>query len=218
MEAQILQAEKRSAKGSKSSRHLRRDGKIPAVLYGRGGDNVMLSVNSHDLDVVLHQGTRVLDLSIGGTSEKVMIKDVQYDPMGDEPVHVDFTRVVMGEKIRLKIPVELVGVAPGVAAGGILDHPVSDIEIECFPTEIPESVRVQIKTLEIGGMITVGNLVLPQGITVLTDPTQIVATIHPPVKVVEAEAPAEGVAPAEPEVIGAKEREEAAKKAEEEKE
>jgi large subunit ribosomal protein L25 len=216
MEAQVLQAEPRKARGTTSARKLRHEGKIPAVLYGRGGENVLLSVGSRDLGLVLQHGVRVLDLDIAGASETVMIKSVQYDPMGDEPVHVDFTRIVVGEKIRLRIPVELVGTAPGVVAGGVLDHPVSDIEIECFPTQIPESVRVSIKTLEIDQMITVGDLVLPEGVAVLTDRAQILATIHPPLKeeVVAEAVPTEGVAPAEPEVIGAKEREE--KKAAEE--
>ena len=212
MEAQILQAEKRTGKGTESSRKLRQQGKIPAVLYGHGGENVTLSVGSHELGVVLHHGVRVLDLAIGGAKETVMIKEVQYDAMGDEPVHVDFTRVALGEKIRLRVPVELVGTAAGVTAGGILDHPVSDVEIECFPTNIPESVRVQVKALQIGDMITVGDLTLPEGVTVLTDRGQIVATVHPPLKEEEPVAAVEGAAPAEPEVIGAKEREEAAAK------
>lgn len=214
MEAQILQTEPRTSKGSKVSRHLRRQGRIPAVLYGHGGENVMLSIGARDLDQVLKLGLRVLDLAVAGASEKVMVKDVQYDPMGDEPIHVDFTRIVMGQKIKLRIPVELVGIAVGVTAGGILDHPVTDIEIECFPTEIPESMRVQIKNLEIGGMITVGDMTVPEGVTVLTDRSQIVATVHPPKEEeAAAEVAPEGEAPAEPEVIGAKEREEAAKRA-----
>ena len=216
MEAQILQAEPRKSAGSRVSRHLRQAGKIPAVLYGRGGDNLLLSVEARELAAALQQGVRVLDLSVAGASEKVMIKDVQYDPMGDEPLHVDFTRIVVGEKIRLKVPIVLVGTAPGVTSGGILDHPVSDVEIECYPTDIPEFIRVPVKTLEIGGMITVGDLTLPEGVTVLTDPSQIVATVHPP-KTSEVEVVEEAAGPTEPEVIGAKEREEA-RKAEAEKE
>jgi len=217
MEAQIIQAPERKTTGSVSARKMRREGQVPAVLYGHGEAGVMLSVNLHDLGVILHHGVRILDLDMAGGRQKVMIKEVQYDPMGDQPVHVDFTRVVVGEKVTLDVPVILVGTAPGVTAGGILDHPVSDLEIECDPTAVPESIRVSVKTLEIGGMITVGDLALPEGVKVLTDPGQIVATVHPP-KAVEAEVPVEGTEPMEPEVIGAKEREEAAKKAEEEQE
>jgi large subunit ribosomal protein L25 len=215
MEAQIIQTEVRTSSGSKFARKIRQQGRIPAVLYGHGQENVLLSIALHDIEFALHHGVRVLDLEVAGVVQKAMLKDVQYDPMGDVPVHVDLARVVAGEKITLDVPIELIGVAPGVVAGGILDHPVSDVEIECPVTAVPESIRVSIKGLEIGGMITVGDIVVPEGITILTDRSQIVATVHPPVKAVEEEVAVEGEAVAEPEVIGAKEREEARKVAEE---
>lgn len=217
MKSEILQTEPREVKGSQASAKLRRQGKVPAVLYGRGAENVLLSVSLHDLNLALQHSIRVLDLTISGQNQKVIIKEVQYGSLGDEPEHVDFARVAVDEKVRVKIPIVLAGVPVGMEAGGILDHPVTDVEIEALPTEIPESIRVSIKALEIGDIVTVGDLEVPEGVTVVSDPRQVVATIHPPVKAVEVEevVAAEG-AVTEPEVIGAKEREEADKEAESE--
>ncbi len=205
MKTEALQTERRKETGTQASAKLRRQGRVPAVLYGHGGDNVLLSVDLHDLNMTLQHGTRMLDLLTDEATETVIVKEIQFDALGDEPIHVDFTRVAIDERIRLLVTVELAGTAQGAEAGGILDHPVKEIEIECLPTQIPESIRVSVRSMQIGDVITVGDLQIPEGVTVLTGPGQVVVIIHPPIKPVEEEeVPEEEEAAVEPEVIGAK--------------
>ena len=205
MKTEALQTRRRKETGTQASARLRRQGRVPAVLYGHGGDNVLLSVDLHDLSMTLQHGTRMLDLVTDEATETVIVKDIHFDALGDEPIHVDFTRVAIDEKISLLVTVELVGTAQGAEAGGILDHPTKEIEIECLPTQIPESIRLNVRPMQIDDVITVGNLQIPEEVTVLTDPGQVVVIIHPPIKPVEEEeVPEEEAAPGEPEVIGAK--------------
>lgn len=204
MKTESLQTQIRKETGTRTSARLRRQGRVPAVLYGHGGANVLLSVDMHDLSMVLQHGARMLELVIDKMTETVIAKDIQFDALGDEPIHVDFTRVAIDEKIRLLVTVELAGTAQGAEVGGILDHPTKEIEIECLPTQIPESIRINVRPMQIDDVITVGDLQIPEGVTVLTDPGQVAVIVHPPIKQVDEEEVSEEEAPAEPEVIGAK--------------
>ena len=207
----VLKSEARTETGSSACTRLRHAGHIPAVLYGRNIANLLLAVDLHDLNAAIASGARMLDLDTPAGTEKVFIREVQYDSMGSLPVHVDFTRVVMTEKITLEVSVTLVGRAPGVTEGGILDQPIKELEVECLPDRIPETIRCNVGSMKIGDMITVGQLEIPEGVTVHKDASLVIVTIHPPVTEEEAVAVAEPTEGAvEPEVIGAKEREAAA--------
>ncbi|HMF20013.1 MAG TPA: 50S ribosomal protein L25, partial [Gemmataceae bacterium] len=129
----------------------------------------------------------------------------QWDPLGHDILHVDFARVAADERITIDVRLELRGTAPGVTAGGSLDQPLHNLEIECLAIAVPESIRVNIGELQIEGVIHVRDLVLPEGVTTKIDPDAVVVQVHPPM--VEAEAPAAAAVPgeqAEPELIGRK--------------
>jgi large subunit ribosomal protein L25 len=213
MERVTLQAEKRQEVGSRAARRLRADGAVPAVLYGHQRDTVHLTVPTRELEHLLHEGTRLLDLEIGGTIEPAIIKDIQYDALGDHLLHVDFARVAMDEKLTVTIPVELHGTPKGVEAGGVLDHALVDVEVSCLPADIPDRITVEVAHLEIGDTIHLSDLEPPPGVEFLEDAESPVASVHPPMELEEAEEAAEvveeAIGAAEPEVIGREEEGEA---------
>jgi large subunit ribosomal protein L25 len=202
-ESEVLVAERREPRGSAEARRLRRARKIPAVLYGHKEATVALALKQEDLARVMRHGTRVVDLQTDGKTEKALIREVQWDHLGHDILHVDFNRVSADERIQLEVRLELRGIAPGVTAGGVLDQPLHNLEIECLAISVPESIRVPIGELQIDGSIYVRDLVLPEGVKALTDPNAIVVHVTAPVAEAEA-APAAAEEPtsAEPEVIG----------------
>jgi len=217
----VLEAKSKKSSGSKEARKIRRTGQIPAVLYGHKEATVPLTISYREFDAIMRSGLRMVDLKVDGRPQKALIKDVQYDAIGDEILHVDFTRVSLTEKITLSVPVIMFGHAVGSDEGGVLDQVLKALEVRCLPTNIPESIRLNVAELKIGDSIFVKNVPPVEGVEILSDPEAIVITVHAPKEEV-VEAPPEEVAaaaPAEPEVIGEKERlERAEKKEQEEKE
>ena len=202
-ESVLLEAQPRQGRGSQAARRLRRQGLVPAVVYGHKEATLSLALSAEELEKIIRHGVRVVDLRADGKDEKALIRDVQWDHLGKEILHVDFTRVAMDERIVVTVPLELRGTAPGVAAGGVLDQPIHTLSIECLAISIPDSIRVPIGELQLDAAIHVRDLVLPPGVKVMADPDAIVVHVTP--KPIEAEAPAAPVeAPeqAEPEVIG----------------
>ncbi|HXG12386.1 MAG TPA: 50S ribosomal protein L25 [Gemmataceae bacterium] len=208
-----LVAELRRTNGSRAARRLRRQGRIPAVLYGHKQETVALALQTEDLVKAIRHGARVVDLKTNGNVEKALIREVQWDHLGKEILHVDFTRVAADERIVVPVRVEIRGTAPGVAAGGILDQPLHTLEVECPALNVPESIRVNVSELQVGGVIYVRDLVLPPDVKAMTDPDAVVVHVTAPVAEPEA-GPAPAPEQAEPEVIG---RQREAKKEEEEK-
>jgi large subunit ribosomal protein L25 len=157
----------------------------------------------------------VVDLNQEGKVEKALIRDLQWDHMGHDILHVDFARVAADERITVDVRLELKGTAPGVTAGGVLDQPLHNLEVECLAIAIPESIRVNVGELQIDQSIKVRDLVLPAGVTTNIDPEAVVVIVHPPRLEEEAApaAPTEGEQ-AEPEVIGRPKLEEGAEEAE----
>ncbi len=208
----VIHAEERKSGGSRASRQLRRQGMIPGVVYGRGQDGLSISINAHDFLQTLHTRARMFDLKVAGRpDEKVLVKELQYDSMGDEVVHVDLLRIDITEAVEVIVPVVLVGHAVGVVtAKGILDQALHELRVRCLPLQIPSELRVSVAHLEIGMMVAVKDVPLPAGVTAVNTPDQVVAVVHPPLAEEEVAAPVAEEGPAEPEVIGAKEREEAA--------
>lgn len=212
-EAVILTAQPRSEHGTHNARRLRKGGKIPAVLYGHKEATIPLSLSRDELYKAVRQGVRLVDVKQVDKTEKALIKDVQWDPLGYDILHVDFARVSMDERIQVDVRVELRGTAPGVTGGGVLNQPLHNLKVECLAISIPESIRVSIAELQIEQAIHVNELTLPEGVKVLNDPEAIVVQCAP--KIVEEVAPVAGAvaAPtaetAEPELIGRKKPEEA---------
>jgi large subunit ribosomal protein L25 len=199
-----LAAEPRTTLGTRQSRKLRATGKVPAVVYGHGEAVRAVAVNLHDLTVALQHGARMMTLDVGGTPEQVLVKEVQYDYLGATIIHADFTRISLDEKVTLTVALHFRGTPKGLSAeGAVLMTPVTEIEIECLPGDIPNEIPVSVIDLEVGGAVTVADLKLPDGVVAVTPAETTVAQIR--VIAEEEEAPAEAVAEGvEPEVIGAK--------------
>lgn len=213
----LLKVEKRKTHGKRNNQRLRRDGKLPAVLYGHGEECLSLSLAADQLEASLRHGAKVLDLE-GAASGKALLQDVQWDTFFQHVLHVDLLRVRAGEKVTIEVAIELRGEAPGASQGGVIEQMLHSVEIEVELTQIPEKLHVNINKLDIGGELLVRDIIdVPAGAKVLADEdTMIVHCVMPAVEEEEEAAAVEGAA-AEPEVIG-KGKEEEEEAAEEEKE
>lgn len=200
-----LKGTRREKLGKGGARKSRAAGEIPGVLYGHGETPVPVAVGSREFDVALrgHKGgNAIVSLSVAGTEYTALVRDVQYDPVTHNILHLDFQHISLTETIEVSVPVHLTGLAVGVKdAGGILEPITRELEVRCLPTAIPASIDVDVSALNIGDSIHVRDLQLGN-LEVLTDPDTTIATVVPP-SVVE-EKPAEAAAAegaAEPEVI-----------------
>jgi large subunit ribosomal protein L25 len=200
-----LKVTPRTGKGSRAAIKLRKQGLVPAVVYGHKEANAAVAVSAEELDRairVLH--ARMLSLELDGKSETVLIREVQWDPFGKQMMHVDFERKSASEKVKVTIPVELRN-TPKVTGGGVLDQPLHTLHIECSLGSIPEAIRIDITNLVLGEPIHVKELALPEGVRVLEPPEAVVVQLKLPgieaVVAPTAVAAAPGTTPAEPEVI-----------------
>jgi large subunit ribosomal protein L25 len=219
-------AEKRESGGKNVARRLRAGGKTPGVVYGTGGQTVEVSVNPKEINKILHSKSghnTIFNLAIQGSeSSPVMIVDWQSDPIKDYLLHVDLKRIDLTKRITVKVPVYTTGEPKGVKQqGGLLEIVTREIELECLPDEIPESLHVEVGELMIGQSVRAGEVPLT-GSSVLTSPKDQVIAHVVVLKAEEVAAtPAEGAeaaaAPAEPEVIKKGKKEEEAVPEEKEK-
>ncbi|HEV3261529.1 MAG TPA: 50S ribosomal protein L25 [Gemmataceae bacterium] len=202
-ESLVLVTRQREGRGTRLARRLRKQGLVPAVIYGHQEGTLPVALPADDLSKVIRQGVHVLDLQTDGTAQKVLIREVQWDHLGKELLHVDFARVGADERVVVTVPIEIKGTAPGISAGGILDQPIHSIAVECLVTSVPASVRVNVNELQLGAAIHVRDLVLPPDVKVMADPDAIV--VHVTQKQLEeapVAAPPVAEQTAEPEVIG----------------
>jgi large subunit ribosomal protein L25 len=205
-----LDAQIRAPGRKKGAKSVRYAGRVPAVIYGHGREPQPLSVGAVEfgrlLDTVAVEST-IVDITVAGSTVKALIREIQRHPIKQGILHVDFQEIHAGEKLRLEIPVHLVGTADGVRnQGGILDQVLRTVEIEVLPADIPERVELDVSALVIGRSLHVSDLVIPNA-EILTDASLTVATVTAP-RVEEVAAPVvavaegvEGAAVAEPEVI-----------------
>jgi large subunit ribosomal protein L25 len=202
-EAVLLTTKPRKERGKMRTRRLRRQGFVPAVIYGHKEATLAVSCSREELDRAVRRGVRVLDVKAEGKIEKALIKELQWDHLGKEILHVDFARVAADERVEVNVRVELRGTAIGIAAGGVIDQPIHLLAVECLAIAVPDSIRVSVAELQLGQALHVRELVLPEGVKALTDPEAVVVQVI--AKLVEPEAapaPEAAVAePAEPEVI-----------------
>jgi large subunit ribosomal protein L25 len=215
-----LVGERRSETGKGGARRTRRGDRIPAVIYGHGRTTQTLSVARADLDKVMHMllgGSTIVDLTLDGETVQALIREVQRHPIRKNVTHVDFYEIHAGERIRLEVPVQLVGSPDGVRnAGGVLEQFLREIEIEVLPGDIPDRVEVDVTELKIAGSLHVRDVTVPNA-KILTDQDATVCTVVPPRLEEEVvAAPAEEAV--EPELIrrpkGEEEGEEGAEKGE----
>ena len=207
VETVILKAQVRTTGGSKNAAALRRQGMIPAVVYGHKEKPVSIALNEHDFLAAMQRGSRLFDIELDSKKEKLLIKEVQYDHLGKDILHADFMRVDLTERVKVAVPLEVKGTAKGAAEGGVVDQHLAQLEVECVVTNIPVSIPVSIKELGVGDSIKAGDIQLPEDVKLVTDPAAIVLACH---LVIEAPTAEEAAveAPTAPEVIGKEEKEE----------
>ena len=200
MKTADLAAERRLTRGKNAARQLRVTGKIPAVFYGQGSESIALAVKYQDLVSILHgQESRntLLNLRIDSGSEEPLLslpKDIQFDPVEGNIIHMDFQQVHLDRPINTQVPIHLVGSSPGVAQGGVLEHLRRELDIECLPMDIPDFFEVDISTMEIGDSVHVSDLNLSEKIRILSDAHQTIILVAAPTveKVAEEVEPEEG--------------------------
>jgi large subunit ribosomal protein L25 len=191
---------KNKGTGSRVARRLRAMGRVPAVIYGHKQAVVPISLGRHDVLRLIKSHGHLADLDVGGTTETVLIRDVQWDHLGKEVLHLDFSRVSAEEIIETEVAVELRGQAAGLANGGILEQLVRSLSIKCKAGAIPDSLKIDISNLQVDEGIHVRDLVLPPDVTVSADPDVLI--VHMVVRAAQAEpAEAAAEAPVQPEVI-----------------
>ena len=198
METQQLQVKIKKDTGTLKARKNRESGLIPAILYGHKQENMMFLLNEKEFSTVLNTEAKMVNLKWDGSEEITLIKDVQFDTFGKKILHVDFVRIALTEKVTTHVPVVLYGTSQGVKEGGILDHALKEVEIECLPTEIPKNIRINISELAIGNTIHISDLELPANAIVLGNPDAIVVSVHFATE--EKETPEEEIS-SEPEII-----------------
>jgi len=202
-----LNADPRSAFGSRAARSIRARGRIPANLYGHEEGNLHFSLDAKAFSKFLEAGHRLVTIRLGEQEESSVVKEVQYDPLGTTLIHVDFTRVRLDEKIEVEVPIEPIGVPKGAAGGGVLEFPLKEVRITGFPQDLPEKYELNIETLELGQSIRLKDLSPPPNCSFTEDPELVVAAIAHPREEVAAPAADEEQA-VQPEVIGKKKPEE----------
>jgi large subunit ribosomal protein L25 len=205
-ESKVINTEKREGRGSKLAHVLRKQNKVPCVVYGHKEANLSLSVEHKPLVEAIRHGARVVDLQIEKGIEKAQIVEVQWDHLGKDILHVDFKRVSADERIEVEVPLEIKGIAPGVAAGGALDQPLHTLRISCLALSVPDSIRVVINELQVGQAIHIKDLKLPENVLALEDGDAIIIHVIQPQ--VEVETTGEPTESAEPEVITRKKTDE----------
>jgi large subunit ribosomal protein L25 len=193
----ILEAEVRTAGGKGPAGRLRREGLVPAVVYGLGEESLPVTVSARELGHLLagEAGANTLiTLKVDGKSQLTLARQIQRNPVKGTYVHVDFIRVRADQAIQAEVPIHLTGNAEGVSRGGVLEQMVHTLSIEAKPGDLPNVIEIDISALEIGGDVRVGELTVPAGVTVLQDAEELVAHISAPRVQEEAGEGAEGEA------------------------
>jgi large subunit ribosomal protein L25 len=174
---------------------------LPGVIYGHKEAIVPVTLAKKEVVDHLTRGAHLFDLTLEGKNEKVLVKEVQYDHLGMEVIHVDFARVSLDEKVKVTVPLELKGTPKGEADGGVLQQVIKELEVECLVTEIPDAIRHNISEMALNDVVHISDLKLPAGVKVLQDAELIVASVK---EILEVVAPVAEEGAAEPEVIGRK--------------
>jgi large subunit ribosomal protein L25 len=193
-----LQAEERNERGKNAARRLRASGMTPAVLYGEGneaGGSTALAVPTRIVDYTLHHfGDNALyNIAIDGDTSTARVVDAQRDPVSGLLVHVDFAPVNMQEIIEVTVPLHVTGDAPGVEEGGVLQQVAYEIQVESLPGDIPQEITLDVSSLGMNENLTLGDLTLPEGVTLLSEPEEVAVTVTAPTEISEEEMEAAGI-------------------------
>ena len=216
MQQAKLEVQSRDAFGKQSARALRREGGVPAVLYGRSQDTLPIQLNARIFRQFLrtHGENVIINMEVGGSTETVIIKEIQRHPVEKQQLlHADFVRISLDEPITSAVPMILVGTPVGIQEGGVLEAPLRQLTVHCLPIQLPTDITVDVSGLDIGDSIHVGDLNLDDEVEVLDEAERIVAMVSQPRVQLELEAEAEDAEledgegeateeqPTEPEVI-----------------
>lgn len=198
-----LNATTRTDFGTRISRRLRREGKVPGVVYSDGNEAISFQVESREARVILAEGHALFDLQIEGSDAvPVVIKEQQHHPVRGDLQHLDLQQVDLNQAIQAEVAVELTGddVSPGVKQGGVLEHVTREVTVEALPTAIPDSITLDVSEMEINDTLTLEDLTAPEGVALVAeDPAEVtLVTLSPPRIEAEPEEDLEG----EPEVVG----------------
>jgi len=216
-----LKARPREKVGKQYAKKLRRSGFIPAVVYGPETPTLPLEIESRSFNALLREGISenvIITLSVDGQKNgkrKVLIREIQRDPVKGDILHVDFHQISLTKKLTLEVPIHLVGEPVGVKEGGILQHVLRMLEVECLPTAIPDKIEIDVSNLKIGDSIHVGDIRV-ENVEILSDPKSSIVSVVPPTVFKEAEA-VPTATEEEPEVITEKKEEEKEEERKEEK-
>jgi large subunit ribosomal protein L25 len=212
-----LQVERRDATGKGSARKVRADGKVPAILYGKGLDPTAIAVDRRALFGAFHTdaGTNVLlDIQIDGKNVLAIAREIQRDPVRGTVLHTDFIKVDRTQQIEVEVPIHLVGESPGVKEGGVLEQPLFTVDVRCRVTDVPENIEADISRLAIGDSLRVAELSVAEG-EILTNAEAVVVAVAAPISEEQLEAMvAEAAAPVEEEEAVPTEEEAAPEEAE----
>jgi len=199
--AEQLNVDVRTEHGKRRVKRMRQAGSVPAILYGHGQDSISLVVPAAELAGALRHGVKLVEL-IGGVQDTALIREIQWDTYGSDMLHVDFVRVSADEVVEMTVVVELRGLAPGVGAGGVVEHPTHSLTIRCPATAIPEKIEVNINSLELGDSIMAGDLELPEGAELLSDVAALVVQCVEPLVPLDDDEESTDISSVEPDVIG----------------
>ncbi|MCP4256388.1 MAG: 50S ribosomal protein L25 [Planctomycetes bacterium] len=174
----LLKAEIRERTGSKAVQKVRKEGRIPAIVYGHKKTPVAISLDAHNFAEGLHHGQRLMDVQIDKKKEKIIVKDLQYDYLGKNIIHADLMRVDITEMIKVNVPIELksAAVAKGTHEGGIIEEHADHLEIECRATDIPETIVVLVKEIGVGDSLHASDIELPEGVKLISPPEMLLVT------------------------------------------
>jgi large subunit ribosomal protein L25 len=208
-----VQAKLREGRGKNDARRARRDGMVPITVYGGGAETVAAIAPARDLAAILRTEAgrnTIFTIEVEGVGvSEVMFHDRQIDPVKGRLIHADLTRLVKGQKIEVTVPLHLVGEPIGVKEKqGVLEQIIREIEIRCEPRQIPDSLDVDVSNLDVHDLLHVSDIAVGEGVEILTDAEQVIATVGIVKEEVAPAVPAEGEEPVEPEVIGKGKKEE----------
>lgn len=191
-----LKAEARAEIGKGAARKIRADGRVPAVVYGHGVEPIPVSIDAKELFHLLHTdaGMNVLvDMRVNSDQFLAMPREVQRDHIRGQFLHVDFLRIRRDEKVGVEVPIHLGGESHGVKEGGVIEHHLWNLHLECFPQDVPTSIEADISGLGINESLKVADLEIPDKLTLLTSPDEVIVSVVPPqILRVEEEVAAEG--------------------------
>lgn len=199
--SEALIVEKRDMTGTLRIRRLRKEGKIPAILYGHGKENVNLAIDGRAVAKIVDVGQYVVTLG-GAVTETAMIKEVQWDAFGSRILHLDLARIDASESVEASLPLQMKGEAPGANIGGMVTQLTHELKITCPANILPDYLEVSIENLELDGSVSASEVILPDGAALVGNPLETIITCPPPKGAAVDEADDDEDVPTEPEVIG----------------